>query len=80
VQFTHTVAPKTEVSLRDQATAFMGVSKDTKRSEEDIISTPLPGETLAVFYARSREFYFFHSSDGELEVMVTNEDVFYFPR
>ena len=34
----------------------MGVYKDTKRSEEDIISTPLPGETLAVFYARSRKF------------------------
>jgi len=45
------------VSLRDRATAFMGVSKDTKRSEEDIISTPLPGETLAVFYARSREYW-----------------------
>ena len=49
---------KLKVSLRDQATAFMGVSKDTKRSEEDIISTPLPGETLAVFYARSRKFSF----------------------
>lgn len=47
---------KLKVSLRDRATAFMGVSKDTKRSEEDIISTPLPGETLAVFYARSRKF------------------------
>ncbi|KAH9960561.1 hypothetical protein BGW80DRAFT_1362810 [Lactifluus volemus] len=45
------------VSIRDQATAFMGVSKDTKRSEEDIISTPLPGETLAAFYARSREYW-----------------------
>ena len=44
------------VSLRDQATVFIGVSKDTKRSDEDIISTPLPGETLAVFYARSRKF------------------------
>jgi len=50
------MASKTDVSLRDQATAFIGVSKDTKRSEEDIISTPLPGETLAVFYARSRKF------------------------
>jgi len=49
---------KLKVSLRDQATAFMGVSKDTKRSEEDTISTPLPGETLAGFYARSRKFYF----------------------
>ena len=47
-----------KVSLRDQATAFMGVSKDTKRSEEDVVSTPLPGETLAVFYARSRKFFF----------------------
>ncbi len=52
-------ASKTEVSLRDQATAFIGVSKDTKRSEEDIISTPLPGEALAVFYARSRKFSLF---------------------
>jgi len=40
--------------LRSQATTFMGVSKDTTRSPEDIQSTPLPGETLAMFYARSR--------------------------
>ena len=32
----------------------MGVSKDSARSAEDIQSTPLPGETLAMFYARSR--------------------------
>lgn len=32
----------------------MGVSKDTTRSVEDVLSTPLPGETLAMFYARSR--------------------------
>jgi hypothetical protein len=52
-----------KVSLRDQATAFMGVTKDTKRSEEDVVSTPLPGETLAVFYARSRKFFFWqHAS------------------
>jgi hypothetical protein len=38
-----------------KATQFLGVSKDTSRSPEDVISTPLPGETLAVFYARSRE-------------------------
>ncbi|PIL23074.1 hypothetical protein GSI_14382 [Ganoderma sinense ZZ0214-1] len=44
-------------SLRTQATAFMGVAKDATRSPEDIISTPLPGETLAMFYARSREFW-----------------------
>ena len=53
-----TLSVKQKVSLRDQATAFMGVSKDTKRSEEDNISTPLPGETLAIFYARSRESFF----------------------
>ena len=66
------------ISLRDQATAFIGVSKDTKRSEEDIISTPLPGETLAVFYARSRKFSFSFSflENGGLEVTVTNENVF----
>ncbi|KAG2117421.1 galactose oxidase [Suillus cothurnatus] len=43
--------------VRAQATAFMGVSKDTVRSAEDVISTPEPGETLAVFYARSREYW-----------------------
>lgn len=51
------IAEEPKASLRDQATAFMGVSKDTKRSEEDIISTPLPGETLAIFYARSRHYW-----------------------
>jgi hypothetical protein len=43
--------------VRAQAMAFMGVSKDTVRSAEDVISTPEPGETLAVFYARSREYW-----------------------
>ena len=43
-------------NLRTEAAAFMGVSKDTTRSPEDTISTPLPGETLAMFYARSRAF------------------------
>ena len=37
-----------------QAAAFMGVAKDSTRSAEDVLSTPLPGETLAMFYARSR--------------------------
>ncbi|KAI0685730.1 hypothetical protein BC835DRAFT_1408735 [Cytidiella melzeri] len=41
-----------------KATAFMGVSKDdSARSPEDIISTPRPGETLAMFYSRSREYW-----------------------
>lgn len=34
----------------------MGVAKDAARSAEDVISTPLPGETLAIFYTRSREY------------------------
>ena len=42
-------------ALREKATVFMGVAKDATRSPEDVISTPLPGETLAMFYARSRE-------------------------
>lgn len=33
----------------------MGVSKE--RSPEELLSTPLPGETLAMFYARSRAFW-----------------------
>ncbi|KAF5347577.1 hypothetical protein D9756_010671 [Leucocoprinus leucothites] len=44
-------------SLRSRANAFMGVSKDATRSPEDVLSTPLPGETLAMFYARSREYW-----------------------
>ncbi|KAJ6502564.1 galactose oxidase [Mycena sanguinolenta] len=41
-----------EGDLRVKATAFMGVSKE--KSPEELLSTPLPGETLAMFYARSR--------------------------
>ncbi|KAF8212252.1 hypothetical protein K438DRAFT_1662963 [Mycena galopus ATCC 62051] len=41
-----------QAELRLKATAFMGVS--TERSPEEVLSTPLPGETLAMFYARSR--------------------------
>jgi len=44
-------------ALRAQAAAFMGVAKDATRSAEDVLSTPLPGETLAMFYARSREYW-----------------------
>ncbi|EMD32276.1 hypothetical protein CERSUDRAFT_58809 [Gelatoporia subvermispora B] len=44
-------------ALRVQAAAFMGVAKDATRSAEDVLSTPLPGETLAMFYARSREYW-----------------------
>lgn len=44
-------------ALRAQATTFMGVARDNTRSAEDVISTPLPGETLAMFYSRSREYW-----------------------
>ncbi|KAJ7709920.1 hypothetical protein B0H17DRAFT_244413 [Mycena rosella] len=44
-----------QAALRLKATAFMGVSKE--RSPEEALSTPLPGETLAMFYARSRAFW-----------------------
>ncbi|KAI6025552.1 galactose oxidase [Pisolithus marmoratus] len=44
--------------LRAQASAFMNASaQNGGRSAEDIISTPAPGETLAMFYARSREYW-----------------------
>lgn len=43
--------------LRKRATAFLGVSAATDRSAEDILSTPQPGETLAKFFARSREYW-----------------------
>ncbi|KAI0779197.1 galactose oxidase [Irpex lacteus] len=46
-----------ESEIRAKATAFMGVSKDSSRSSEDVMSTPLPGETLAKFYARSKEHW-----------------------
>jgi hypothetical protein len=40
----------------------MGVSKDATRSPEDALSTPLPGETLAMFYGRSRASFSPHFS------------------
>ncbi|KAI6003046.1 galactose oxidase [Pisolithus albus] len=44
--------------LRTQASAFMSASaQNAGRSAEDILSTPAPGETLAMFYARSREYW-----------------------
>jgi uncharacterized protein YdaT len=35
----------------------MGVSKDTARSEADILSTPLPGERIRQFYERSKQYW-----------------------
>ncbi|EJT98146.1 galactose oxidase [Dacryopinax primogenitus] len=43
--------------IREKATAFMGVSMDATRSPEEVISTPLPGETIAMFYDRSRTYW-----------------------
>lgn len=59
VYLDHSVANESPVQekLRKLATAFMGVAKNqASRSEEDAVSTPLPGETLAMFYSRSRKF------------------------
>ena len=46
-----------KLALRRQATTFMGVSKDTTRSEADILSTPEPGEILKTFYERSKHYW-----------------------
>lgn len=43
--------------LRRKATAFIGVSKDAARTEADVLSTPLPGESLKVFYERSKSHW-----------------------
>jgi len=36
-------------------------AENSGRSAEDILSTPIPGETLAMFYARSREYFLSHN-------------------
>ncbi|CED85351.1 glycoside hydrolase family 38 protein [Phaffia rhodozyma] len=46
-----------EAALREEATKFLGVSKDAARSLEDTLSTPLPGEVLRDFYDRTREYW-----------------------
>lgn len=46
-----------KAELRKKATNFMGVSKETNRSEEDSISTPQPGEKMAAFYERSKTYW-----------------------
>ena len=51
--------------LRVKARALLGTDDPTavKRSEEDVLGTPLPGETLAMFYARSRATFHFGAID-----------------
>lgn len=44
-------------ALRKEATKFMGASKDAVRTAEDVMSTPLPGENLRMFYERTREYW-----------------------
>lgn len=46
-----------KADLRAKATAFMGVAKNTERDPEELMSTPLPGETLKTFYDRTREYW-----------------------
>lgn len=48
---------KEREALKKQTQAFLGVSKDTSRSESDILGTPLPGESLREFYARSKSYF-----------------------
>ncbi|KAG9029721.1 hypothetical protein FRB95_004970 [Tulasnella sp. JGI-2019a] len=45
------------LALRTKAQDFLGSTKDVNRSAEDQISTPLPGESLAIFYARSKDYW-----------------------
>jgi len=51
------VPAPTKSDLRALANALLDDSKSKERSAAEVISTPLPGETLAVFYARSREHW-----------------------
>lgn len=44
-------------ALRQQATAFIGVTKEANRTEEDILSTPMPGEILQTFYLRTKHYW-----------------------
>ncbi|KAF9237721.1 galactose oxidase [Melanogaster broomeanus] len=48
-----TVRSERQDLAKDEQEAEM----DSVRSAEDVISTPAPGETLAMFYARSREYW-----------------------
>ncbi|KAH6892783.1 hypothetical protein BKA70DRAFT_1324114 [Coprinopsis sp. MPI-PUGE-AT-0042] len=47
-----------EPELRQEARKFLTSSNDAAaRSAEEAMSTPIPGETLALFYARSRDYW-----------------------
>lgn len=54
--------------LRKRAMAFAGVAKDSKQREQDFLSTPLPGENLKDFYARTKSYWgsrAFEESQGQ---------------
>ncbi|KAJ7632602.1 galactose oxidase [Roridomyces roridus] len=57
--------PDEESDIRLKAAAFMGESKE--RSPEDALSTPMPGETLAMFYARTRTHWAQKAHSGSSE-------------
>ncbi|SPO24773.1 uncharacterized protein UTRI_01747_B [Ustilago trichophora] len=44
-------------ALRAKAQAFMGVASDTARTEQEILSTPQPGENLRSFYERTKQHW-----------------------
>lgn len=46
-----------KLALRREATAFMGVSMSEDRPENDVLSTPAPGEVLRTFYARTKHYW-----------------------
>ncbi|GAA6002432.1 hypothetical protein JCM10207_001116 [Rhodosporidiobolus poonsookiae] len=50
--------------LTKKAQAFIGVSADAARTAEDIISTPAPNESLAQFFARSRDYWTGKAHEG----------------
>ncbi|CCF53516.1 hypothetical protein NDA11_005100 [Ustilago hordei] len=41
-------------ALRARAQAFIGVASNTARTEQEILSTPQPGESLRLFYERTK--------------------------
>ncbi|KAI3493234.1 hypothetical protein L1887_42074 [Cichorium endivia] len=41
-------------ALRAKAQAFMGVAADSARTEQEVMSTPQPGEKLRAFYERTK--------------------------
>ncbi|KAL5531468.1 hypothetical protein ACEPAG_4345 [Sanghuangporus baumii] len=49
--------PVSEMKAEARAFIGTGTSESVEQCADDILSTPLPGETLAAFYARSRGYW-----------------------